>query len=335
MSDITIGTVTLRHGLGLAPMAGVTDRYFRRLCASFGAEYAVTEMVSAKALCYEKKSRQNAPAPSASLAYIEENSIPTAVQIFGSEPEFMAEAAAMISDMTYRQVSGARPTAIDINMGCPVRKVVSCGEGSALMKTPELAEKITEAVVKASSLPVTVKIRSGWDEKSINAPEFAKRLEAAGATAVCVHGRTRDQFYAPSADRKVIAAVKRAVKIPVFGNGDIYTADDALQMFAETGCDGIMIGRGALGNPWLFAEIISALEGKIYTPAALPERIETALNYARFVLSQRENNNIAALRSQLSWYVKGVSGAAAARAKLNSASTLVEIEDIMYGLVNN
>lgn len=335
MSEITIGAVKLRHGLGLAPMAGVTDRYFRRLCARFGAEYAVTEMVSAKALCYEKRSRQNAPANSASLAYIEEDSIPTAVQLFGSEPEFMAEAAAMVSDMTYRQASGVRPTAIDINMGCPVRKVVSCGEGSALMKTPELAESIVKAVVKASALPVTVKIRSGWDEKSINAPEFAKRLENAGAAAVCVHGRTREQFYAPYADRKVIAAVKQAVKIPVFGNGDIYTADDAVKMLDETGCDGIMVGRGALGNPWLFAEILSALEGKVYTPPTLSERIEVALEHARSMLAESESNNIAALRGQLSWYVKGVKGAAAARASLNSATELSEMESILYGLVTD
>ncbi len=329
-----IKDIKLTNGLALAPMAGVTDRAFRRLCAGMGCEYAVTEMVSAKAICYESEARASAPARSAPLAHIDEG-IPTAIQIFGAEPEFMARAAKMLSELTYRGASGVRPAAIDINMGCPVRKVISCGEGSALMKTPELAAKIVEAVKMAVDIPVTVKIRAGWDSSSVNAPEMAKRLESAGADAICVHGRTREQFYAPSSDNRVIAAVKRAVSVPVFGNGDINTAADALRMLDETGCDGLMIARGSMGNPWLFAEIAAALEGREYRAPELRARIETAYAHAEALVAERGRQGIVEARGQLAWYVKGIPGAAAARAALNAANELSELKNILFGILKD
>ncbi|MBQ9783392.1 MAG: tRNA-dihydrouridine synthase family protein, partial [Clostridia bacterium] len=247
-----IGSVHLRNGLLLAPMAGVTDRTFRLLCRRFGADYTVSEMVSAKALCYEQKSKRKESllAGSAPLAAITKAEAPMAVQLFGSEPEFMAEAARMLEANSYRGcVSEIPPVAIDINMGCPVRKITGNGEGSALMKNPRLAGQITEAVCRAVKLPVTVKIRAGWDQNSINAPELAKLLEQAGAAMICVHARTREQLYAPGIDPEIIRQVKEAVGIPVVGNGDVQSAEDAIRMMRDTGCDGVMIGRGAMGNP--------------------------------------------------------------------------------------
>ncbi len=329
-----IKNIYLKHGLALAPMAGVTDRAFRRLCVGMGCEYAVTEMVSAKAICYESEARPSAPARSAPLARIDEG-IPTAIQIFGSDPTFMARAAKMLSELTYRGASGVRPAAIDINMGCPVKKVVSCGEGSALMKTPELAADIVAAVKGAVDIPVTVKIRAGWDRSSVNAPEMAKRLEAAGADAICVHGRTREQFYAPSSDNRVIAEVKRAVSVPVFGNGDINTAADALRMLDETGCDGLMIARGSMGDPWLFAEIAAALEGREYTSPELRERIETAYAYAEALVEENGQGGVVKARGQLAWYITGIRGAAAVRAALNAATELSELKNILFGILED
>lgn len=336
MKGFKLGAVNIKNGLFLAPMAGVTDRYFRRLCASYGAEYAVTEMVSAKALCYEKRAiRASAPARTAPLAFVDPESIPTAVQIFGSEPSFMAEAAKMLSDSSYRGASGAIPAAIDINMGCPVKKVVSCGEGSALMKDPALAGKIVEAVKMATHLPVTVKIRAGWDKNSINAVEMAKTLEAAGADAICVHGRTREQFYAPSSENGIIFDVKKAVKIPVIGNGDINTVEDALRMYSETGCDGIMLARGILGNPWLFAEIRAAINNESYSPPSAAEKINVAIEHTRSVINEKGEGAVAAAKGQLAWYVKGIRGAADARNRIMSADTFSEMEKILLEVAKN
>jgi len=336
MKGFKLGAVNIENGLFLAPMAGVTDRYFRRLCASYGAEYAVTEMVSAKALCYEKRAiRASAPARTAPLAFVDPESIPTAVQIFGSEPSFMAEAAKMLSDSSYRGASGAIPAGIDINMGCPVKKVVSCGEGSALMKDPALAGKIVEAVKMATHLPVTVKIRAGWDKNSINAVEMAKTLEAAGADAICVHGRTREQFYAPSSDNGIIFEVKKAVKIPVIGNGDINTVEDALRMYSETGCDGIMLARGILGNPWLFAEIKAAINNESYSPPSAAEKINVAIEHTRSVINEKGEGAVAAAKGQLAWYVKGIRGAADARNRIMSADTFSEMEKILLEVAKN
>ena len=223
MPTVTFGNVTLPHGLALAPLAGVSDRAFRRVCRACGADFTVSEMVSAKALCYEQKQKAGkARSVSGQLASVMADELPMAVQLFGCEPDFMAEAARMLEANDYVGcISEVPPAAIDINMGCPVRKVTGNGEGSALLKNPRLAGEIVKAVVSAVSLPVTVKIRAGWDAESINAPEVAKILEAAGASMICIHGRTREQMYEPGVNRAVIAAVKQAVSVPVLGNGDI------------------------------------------------------------------------------------------------------------------
>lgn len=325
----------LRHGLMLAPMAGVTDYAFRAVCRMQGAEYTVSEMISAKALVYEQRARHARPNGSAPLAAIRAGELHHALQLFGSEPEFMAEAARLLESGEYLgAVAGERPAAIDINMGCPVPKVAGNGEGSALMKDPDRAAAIVRAVADAVRLPVTVKIRSGWDENSINAPEFAKVLADAGAAAVCVHARTRKQMYAPSADYRVIAAVKRAVDIPVIGNGDIASAADLCRMHEISGCDGYMIGRGAQGNPWIFAELTAALEGRAYTPPTAAERCDLALSHLRLLVEDKgERIAVREARKHMAWYIHGLPGAAAARAAVMRAETMDEMMEILRGLL--
>ena len=329
-----IGETECKHGLFLAPLAGVSDRSFRSFARRFGAEYCVSEMVSAKALCYEQKRKQAEGVRTAPLAAVLREESPMAVQLFGSDPAFMAEAARLLESGEYLgNSSEIPPAAIDVNMGCPMAKIVGNGEGSALMKDPILAASIVRAMAKAVSLPVTVKIRAGWDADSINAPEMAKRLEDAGATLIAVHGRTRAQMYAPSADLGVIADVKKSVSVPVVGNGDILSAADAIRMYDQTGCDGVMIARGALGNPWLFAEIRALLEGGVYTPPSLSERMETALSQIAFMVEEKgERIAMAEARKHLSWYIKGIDGAAAARLAINTASTLAEMTTILRDL---
>ena len=334
---LKIGNIELKHGIMLAPMAGATDHAFRTVCKSFGAEYLVSEMVCAKALCYEQKIKKSitaSPSKTAPLAAIREGELPMAVQIFGSEPSFMAEAAKMIAENSYRGTTSLfTPTAIDINMGCPVPKVVSNGEGSALLKNPDLASEIIEAVVKAVDIPVTVKIRIGWDKNSINAVEMAKKLEAAGAALVCVHGRTREQQYAPYADWTQIAAVKKAVNIPVIGNGDIFTPDDALKMINETECDGIMIGRGALGNPWIFENTVNLFEGRPIREISQNEVIDTALSHLGLMIEDKgERAGVAESRKHLGWYMKGLRGAAELRNRINTAATLEELTELLLTL---
>ena len=329
--------IELKHGIMLAPMAGATDYAFRSICKDFGAEYLVSEMVCAKALCYEqkiKKSLSASPSKTAPLAAIREGELPMAVQIFGSEPEFMAEAARMIAENSYRGTSSAlSPSAIDINMGCPVHKVVSNGEGSALLKNPELAEKIVRAVVDAVDIPVTVKIRTGWDARTINAVEMAKRLESAGASLICVHGRTREQQYAPYADWTQIARVKEALSIPVIGNGDIFEPSDALKMIKETGCDGVMIGRGALGNPWIFENVINLLEGRDERKIPVNETIDVALRHLHLLVEFKgERAGIAESRKHLGWYMKGIRGASELRNRINTAEDLDELTEILLSL---
>lgn len=334
---LKIGDHTLRHGLMLAPMAGVTDATFRLLCKSYGAEYTVSEMVCAKALCYEQRSRKlsREGSATAALARVAAEQMPMAVQIFGSEPEFMAEAAAMIVQRSYKGcMSDCAPTAIDINMGCPVRKITANGEGSALMRDADLAGRIVRAVADAVSIPVTVKIRAGWDKNSINAPEFAKVLEQAGASLICVHARTKEQLYSPGIDLSVIESVKNSVSVAVVGNGDIYTADDALNMIDKTGCDGVMIGRGAQGNPWIFEEISARLEGREYAAPTIDERVRVALVQLEATIKEKgERLGIAESKKHMAWYTNGIKGAAQARSALMTATSADEIKEILYKLL--
>ena len=330
-----IGNIEFRHGLVLAPMAGVTDRTFRNICKQYGAEYTVSEMVCAKSLCYEQKAKKKEFSATAELATVHTGDGPMAIQIFGHEPEFMAEAAVMLADGSYKSCkSTERPIAIDINMGCPVRKITSNGEGSALMRDPALAGSIVRAVVDALDIPVTVKIRAGWDDSSKNAVELSRVLEANGASAICVHARTKEQLYRPGIDIDIISQVKRAVSIPVIGNGDIYTAKDAVNMLIVTECDGIMVGRGAMGNPWLFAEISSALEGKDYTPPSDAERITLALEQLKeMIIAKGERVGMAEGKKHMAWYITGMNGAASARNRIMTASSFEEIKNILEEVV--
>ena len=337
MKPLCFGSLTLPHGLMLAPMAGVSDASFRVLCRQAGAEYTVSEMVSAKALCFEQKSKKAKSAKTAPLAAVTREEAPMAVQLFGCEPDFMAEAAALLESGNYLGACGeCPPAAIDINMGCPVAKVAGNGEGSALMKDPERAAAIVRAVKDAVRLPVTVKIRAGWDASSINAPEFAKRLEAAGADLITVHGRTRQQFYAPYSDNRVIAAVKRAVSIPVVGNGDLFTAADVMRMREETECDGVMIARGAMGNPFLFTEVIAMDAGTPYTPPTDRERLDTALAHAADMVRRKgERVGLAEARKHMLCYCRGLRGAATAREALTHADSLEAISAVFDRLLES
>ena len=331
--SLKIGTATLAHGLMLAPMAGVTDRSFRLLCREKGAEYLVSEMVSAKALCYEQKAKRREAAlmGTAPLAAISAEEAPMAIQIFGSEPDFMAEAARMLEASSYRGcLSEVSPVAIDVNMGCPVRKITSNGEGSALMKNPRLAGEIVSAMTKAVKLPVTVKIRAGWDSDSINAPEMAKILEQSGASVICVHARTKEQLYTPGIDLRVIEQVKRAVSIPVVGNGDITSAEDAIAMIEKTGCDGVMIGRGAMGNPWLFSEIAARMEGREFIAPTVEERLQTALSHLDQMIAHKGDRvGLAEGKKHVSWYLNGLRGAASARAAIMTADSTDAIRSVL------
>ena len=335
--SLKIGKASLRHGIFLAPMAGVTDSSFRAVCKAFGAEYTVSEMVSAKALCYEQKSKRKEfeQSSTAKLAAVKEKELPFAVQLFGSEPYFMAEAAKMIEACEYKNCfSDIPPTAIDINMGCPVRKITGNGEGSALMKDPALAGEIVRVVSRAIKLPVTVKIRAGWNSESINAPEFAKILEDSGAACVCVHARTKEQLYSPGIDLDVIAKTKAAVSIPIIGNGDIYSAADAKRMLEYTGCDGVMVGRGAMGRPWIFKEIISHIENIDFAVPDYSERISIALKHLSAMIAEKgERVGIAEGKKHMAWYISGINGAAAARSAIMTAADYETIEGIMKDLI--
>lgn len=314
-----LGKENFRHGLFLAPMAGYTDRAMRLVCHKYGMEHSVSEMVSAKAVNFGDKKTY-------ALARIMPDEGPVSIQIFGSEPEIMAEAAYKLSNPT----EGVRPVAIDINMGCPVHKIFSNGEGSALMKSPELIEKITRAVSGAIDIPTTVKIRSGINSGSINAIECALAAEEGGASMLCIHGRTREQMYGGLADREIIKNVKSSLQVPLIANGDIVDAASALTMIRETGADGIAIGRGAVGNPFIFAEITAALEGREFVEPTTEERVETALLQLRTAtLEKGERMAIPEARKQIALYLRSFRGAARIRAEINRALTYNEVANAL------
>ena len=295
----------------LAPMAGVTDIAMRTLCREQGADMTFTEMVSAKGLSYANEKTRH-------LLDLAEGEDQVAVQVFGHEPDTMASQAAWIEEAL-----GGALSFIDINMGCPVRKIAGKGDGSALMKDPELAAAIASAVSGAVKHPVTCKFRRGWAMGEETAPEFAKRMEQAGVAAVTVHGRYAEQMYRGQADWGVIARVKEAVSIPVVGNGDVKCGSDAVALFGQTGCDAVMVARGAQGNPWIFAEVKAALAGSTYEPPTIEERLDMARRHAE-LLTRREGRNIVRMRKHASWYVTGLPGAAKARGMFNECSSLEE-----------
>ena len=313
---IKLGAVNMKYGLCLAPMAGYSDRAMRYVCHKYGAEHSVTEMVSAKAVVYDDKK-------TFSLARILPDEGPVSLQIFGSEPEIMAEAAHILSNPK----EGVKPVAIDINMGCPVNKIFSNGEGSALMKNPELIRRITKSVSEAIDIPTTVKIRAGINRDSINAVECALAAEEGGASLICIHGRTREQMYGGLADREIIRNVKSSLQIPLIANGDIVDGESALAMLRDTGADGIAIGRGAVGNPFIFEEIISAIEGREFVPPTIEERVDTALLQLRLAVEEKgERVAIPEARKQIALYLRGFHGAARIRAEINRALTYKEVE---------
>ena len=314
-----IGNIELDTPVALAPMAGISDLPYRVICRKFGCGLTVSEMVSAKGLLYKNEK-------TFAMLQIDEAERPTAIQLFGSVPEELAEAARIV------EAQGA--DIIDFNMGCPVPKVVNNGEGSALMKVPELAGKILEAMVKAVRVPVTVKFRAGWDEEHRNAVEIAKIAEASGVAAVAVHGRTRNQFYMGKADWEIIRRVKEAVRIPVFGNGDVFTAGDGLRMFKETNCDGLMLARGAYGNPWLFTQLRAALAGKDIPAVTAGEKLQQIILHATALVDFKgEKVAIREMRSHASAYIKGLPRASEYREKFHRLETLREMVDLVnsYG----
>ena len=315
-AGFAIGGVTVENPLVLAPMAGVTDLPFRLLCKEQGCGMTYTEMVSAKAILYGNKNTQE-------LLKIGEAERPAAVQIFGSDPEIMAEIGARLAEGPY--------DIIDVNMGCPVPKIVNNGEGSALMRDPGTAEKILTAMVKARSKPVTVKFRKGFANGEETAVEFAKMAEACGVQAVAVHGRTREQYYSGKADWDVIRRVKEAVKIPVIGNGDVFQPEDAARMMGETGCDGVMIARGAKGNPWIFKRSLEFLRtGQASLSPSREEVREMILRHGRMLIEYKgEYVGMREMRGHMAWYTAGMPHSASLRREINQIETYEDMEKLL------
>ena len=311
-----IGNIELQNNVALAPMAGVTDLPFRLLCREQGCGLACTEMVSAKAIFYHNKN-------TAQLIATRPEEAPLAVQLFGSDPAIMAEMAALLADGPY--------DIIDVNMGCPVPKVVKNGEGSALMRNPRLAAEIIRAMVSRVKKPVTVKFRKGFNDQEVNAVDFAKRMEDAGAAAVAVHGRTREQYYRGKADWDIIRQVKEAVNIPVFGNGDIFQPEDAVRMLRETGCDGVMIARGAKGNPWIFRRTVHLIRTGEQLPLPTKGEVKAMIQQHAAMLAEFKGELTAMreMRSHVAWYTAGFPNSAALRNEVSQVETMEELMGLL------
>ncbi len=317
LKEIRIGSVTVPCPIGLAPLAGVTDETFRGICLAHGAGLVCTEMVSAKAIVYRNRNTE-------SLMRTNEAEHPIAVQLFGSDPESLSAAAEMIRERPF--------DIVDFNMGCPVPKVVKNGEGSALMADPAAAKDALEALVCSAGKPVTVKIRAGFTEANRNAVQIARIAEDAGVSAIAVHGRTREQYYSGKADWQIIRRVKEAVGIPVLGNGDVTDGPSALHMLEETGCDGILVGRAAMGNPWIFEQIRYFLETGSQLPRPSKEAVfDMLLSHAeRLTAANGETMGIRQMRSHAAWYIHGFENAARLRAKINSVETLADLKSLFF-----
>lgn len=315
MPKLTIGSVELSNNLILAPMAGVTDLPFRLLCKEQGADLVCMEMVSAKGILYKNKNTEL-------LLQVEEKERPASLQLFGSDPKIVSEMAKQIEERNF--------DILDINMGCPVPKVVNNGEGSALMKTPVLAGQIIEATVKAIKKPVTVKIRKGFDDNHVNAVEMAHIAQECGAAAVAVHGRTREQYYSGKADWDIIRQVKEAVSIPVIGNGDVVDAESAAALVKQTGCDGIMIGRAAQGNPWIFSQIKHWQEtGEYPERPPMEEVVKMVLRHAHMQVDFKgEYTGIREMRKHAAWYMSGYKNSARLRGRIHEVESIEELEKL-------